>query len=477
MPGGEIQIAAYGTEDFYLTSNPQISFFKSVYKRHTNFATEFRTIQPLTNTLLNFDSEVTITFEIGRSGDLMKDIYFVFTLPDIYSNGTDKFKWIKRLGEYIIKEVEFKIDNLSFKQTSEWLHIWNELNLEKDKVDGYNKMIGNINELYDPSSANPAGSYISGNIGAKTPSIRGRKIYVPLRFWFNLSYSSALPLVALQHTTKPIINITLRSIKELYTVISSTNYIQPNDTYKIGKYLNPTDATIGTLDINSSLEVNYISLANDERKRFALADEHQYLIQDVLIEKEKIDNTNTNFNINCKNLNHPTLFLSWMFRRTDLEDVNDWANFTNWCNEDTDPIYQLDNPYSTDDLVLSVDNNSLKNKNIMLDARLQLNNMDRFSAKDFSMFNLINNYQHNNKIPKDGIYVYSFSLHNKEDQPSGTCNMSNFEKKHLYFTLTDKMQKNYQDTSSSYQYNFMLYQCYYNILHIQGGVIDLKYAR
>ncbi len=40
MGGGLMQLVAYGAQDIYLTGNPQITFFKVVYRRHTNFAVE-----------------------------------------------------------------------------------------------------------------------------------------------------------------------------------------------------------------------------------------------------------------------------------------------------------------------------------------------------------------------------------------------------------------------------------------------------
>ena len=105
MPGGIIQLAVYGAQDYYLTSNPQISFFKSVYRRHTNFSMEMINILPSLENRLNENNETTIEFTISRSGDLVKDMYFVFTLPNIYSDDTKKFQWIRNIGEFIIKEI------------------------------------------------------------------------------------------------------------------------------------------------------------------------------------------------------------------------------------------------------------------------------------------------------------------------------------------------------------------------------------
>ena len=67
MPGGLLQIVAYGPQDVYLTGNPQITFFKVVYRRHTNFALE--TIRNNFAAKPNFGSLTSVTIE--RSADLI----------------------------------------------------------------------------------------------------------------------------------------------------------------------------------------------------------------------------------------------------------------------------------------------------------------------------------------------------------------------------------------------------------------------
>lgn len=475
MPGGLIQLAVYGGQDYYLTSNPQISYFKSVYRRYTNFSMEMINILPSTEKKLENASEVDITFTINRHGDLVKDIYFVFTLPDIYSNSTKKFQWIKRIGEYIIKEVSFNIGSRKIDtQYGEWLHIWNELNLDESKLAGYNRMIGNTTDLYDPETANPSGTYTASSSSA--PSIKGRKIYVPLHFWFNESFGSALPLIAMQYDAEPTINIKLRKITDLFTVIDSGDRIKPTDSYNIGTFLSQgATASVTSLDISASIEANYIFLDKEERRRFALV-EHQYLIKQIV----KVENTltpatsDTTYTEKLK-IQHPTSSLIWVIRRSDLEAVNQWSNYTNWCQENIDPIYDQGNPFSATDLVLATDFGSLKNKNIMLDAALKLNGINRFDSKDYGLFNLTNNYQHNIKIPKEGIYSYSFGLNNNGYQPSGSCNMSRYNKIELQMTLTKKTSVSYDD-SSSYNYNWMLFSHNYNVFRIQGGLGDVEFS-
>ena len=95
MPGGLMQLSAYGAQDFYLTGNPQISYFKTVYRRYTNFSMENYRINPLGNLGLTDDDITNYKFEIKRNGDLISDIYLVFNLPNIYSDNGTEFRWIK----------------------------------------------------------------------------------------------------------------------------------------------------------------------------------------------------------------------------------------------------------------------------------------------------------------------------------------------------------------------------------------------
>ena len=81
-----MQLVAYGAQDIYLTGNPMITYFKVVYRRHTNFAME--SIQQTFNGTANFGSKVTAL--ISRNGDLINGIVLEATLP----NNTANYRWI-----------------------------------------------------------------------------------------------------------------------------------------------------------------------------------------------------------------------------------------------------------------------------------------------------------------------------------------------------------------------------------------------
>ena len=143
MPGGLFQLAVYGSQDFYLTGNPQISFFKSVYRRYTNYAMESVEETLDTSTTIGMDSGTTLKFTVKRVADLVKDIYFVLNLPAIYSSDSVQFQWIKNIGTNIIDQVKISIGGTEVdKHYGEWLNIWHELNLSQDKKDEACQLLG-----------------------------------------------------------------------------------------------------------------------------------------------------------------------------------------------------------------------------------------------------------------------------------------------------------------------------------------------
>ena len=171
MPGGLMQLSAYGAQDFYLTGNPQISYFKTVYRRYTNFAMENYRINPQGNLGLTDNDTTNYRFEIKRNGDLISDMYLVFDLPSIYSDNGTQFKWIKNIGFNIINRVTIYIGgSLIDENYGEWFDIWNELTLPANKKDQFNEMIGNVPELYDPSSTHGYQTYPSASINSTIPS-------------------------------------------------------------------------------------------------------------------------------------------------------------------------------------------------------------------------------------------------------------------------------------------------------------------
>jgi hypothetical protein len=192
MTGGLMQLAAYGAQDIFLTGNPIITYFKTVYRRHTNYAME--SVSQLFNEVGDFGA--TVTSLISRQGDLLAGLYVQTTLPSITAtgSGTSLQRWTDNIGHYLIDSVSFEIGGMLVdKHYGDWLEIWSQLTIPAGQRDGYLEMIGQ-----DPR--NPLGmntglqrDLVAGEV------LTGRTIYIPLQFWFCRNIGLALPLIALQY--------------------------------------------------------------------------------------------------------------------------------------------------------------------------------------------------------------------------------------------------------------------------------------
>lgn len=489
MPSGLIQLVRYGSQDIFFTGNPQITYFKTVYRRYTNFAMDtvrqdFRNI----DTSLLVNTERKLRTKVERYGDLVHDIYFVFSLPKIKSSGDRRFKWIKYIGTNLINHVSLLIEGQTIdKNYGEWLNIWHELTLSSDKKDNYYKMIGHLPEMYQPENASGNnGIYPDSDIDNDTiPSIESRQIYVPLIFWFNRNHGLSLPLIALQYNQVEI-EIELKPLKELYTLIETdatkSDYgyrVKPDTTISAHGIENYVDdgskvkiedgvRTLQKFDINPFLLLNYIYLDEDERRRFAF-NQHEYLIEQV--------NQSTFLGLSGSHsldldLHHPIKELIWVTKRNDVDERNDWNNYSNWLNEDIPPYTPgYYNEYGPTTEITSSNYSFLKSPHILTESILYLDGFERFLEQPAEYFNWVQPYKHHKISPKTGIHIYSFALDaDKFTQPTGMMNASHFNKIQLKVTT--------QSISSdeSYKFDVNVYTIEYNILRIIGGMAGKMFA-
>jgi hypothetical protein len=225
MGGGLLNIISKGSEDIILTGNPSISFFKHVYKKHTNFGLQYFRLDYNGIRNLDYNNETEITFDVPRYADLLADSYIVLNIPDIYSQPPiynnkycPKFKWIRDLGYNMIKKISISIGGQPINEISgEYLINLRDREYGEEKREKINTMTGNTPEMYDPASKYNGvypNSFKSTNF---EPSIRGRKLYIPIDCWFGQNSHMSLPLIALQYQAVHI-RVLFRPISELYVV-------------------------------------------------------------------------------------------------------------------------------------------------------------------------------------------------------------------------------------------------------------------
>jgi hypothetical protein len=516
MGGGLLQLVAYGAQDAYITGNPHITFWKVLYKRHTNFAMEaFR---------VNFTGAPQygqrVVAVINRNADLMYKTYLEVQLPDTYSAADgDGVKWTgayeRRLGYQLLKKIEVEIGGqIIDTHYGEWLFLWENLTSGFDNSVKLDSMTG---------------GYLGGTeTSAVSCGGRPAVLYIPLQFWFCRNPGLALPLIALQYHEVRI-NVTLNPATDLVSGTAGTAGSVSTAAAKLPQLK------------DMSLYVDYVYLDVDERRRFA-QQSHEYLIdqlqfglqQTLTTASARIDLT----------LNHPVKELVWVFQDARKTD----------CGSDLTKNMGFTQPFSYDDIV---------NR-----CRLQINGQDRFDERYGDYFWKVQPYQHHSGgafwpvrgqttytsgttasatcsvvgdvltadspvtgfivegatvtgtgiAPgtiiaaygtgngKDGTYklsepaltndtglsitftnpninfaphenpinVYSFALQPEEHQPSGTCNFSRIDTTTLVFDsiATTGIAK----PTKSTPFNFRMYAVNYNIFRVMSGMGGLAYS-
>ena len=313
MGGGLMQLVAYGAQDVYLTGNPQITFWKVSYRRHTNFAME--SIEQTFNGQADFGRRVTCT--ISRNGDLCYRTYLQVTLPEINQHMANTGKagvvgdgvyarWLDFPGEQLISQVEVEIGGQRIdRQYGDWMHIWNQLTLTGEQQRGYYKMVGNTTQLTfitDPSFNDvdgPCESNAPRQVCAPRNALPETTLYVPFQFWYCRNPGLALPLIALQyHEVK--INLDIRPIDECLWAVGSLNCEKGS-----GKVTTAYNQSL----VAASLYVDYVFLDTDERRRMA-QNPHEYLIEQLQFTgDESVGSSSNKIKLN---FNHPVKELIWV---------------------------------------------------------------------------------------------------------------------------------------------------------------------
>lgn len=454
MPGGLLQLVGRGAQDQLITGNPSFTQFRSVYKRHTDFAMEsFRLY--FKTTILSFPISGTLTLrtKVERYAQLVSDCYLSITLPDIYSpvhpvtSGAIpyEFQWVRNIGYNMINHVSVLINGQEIvRHTGEWMKIYANLQFDSNKRAILDRMVGNLPELYDPANANGLINQYPNAISTSSklaqPSIPGRILQIPLHFWFCEDIGKALPLVALQYSEVEIV-VELNSAYTLFTTIdvNSTNSTygkrvapdQSSNLFQLSNFLSPpnfdatlTNPSLTTWNLNPYIEANYIFVSDEEMGYLARTD-HSFIIKQVDSKVAgKQYGPSNDLELVMRNL---CTRIIWVFQRDDIQ--NDPDNYTNWINPYRPPKSSSD-PFSSGTALPP----NVSQRDILLESSVILDTQERFATKQTEYFRDIQPYRFSSGNPIPGIYSYSFQLDNS-DQPSGSLNGSMFNKTILRNTL------------------------------------------
>ena len=536
MTGGLMNLTAAGNENIVIHGNPKKTFFKATFKKHTNFGLQRFRIDFEGNRVLNYTTPTVLDFKIPRYAEMLYDTYVCVTLPHIYSpllyKGENElgrnlipyeFRWIDELGTNMIQEVEIYAGGTTLaKYSGEYLSCVKERDFTGAKKDLWNRMTGNIPEVNDPANANgninvyPNAMYIDES--GVEPSIRSRKIYIPLDAFFCESSKMALPLVALQYQEVSI-RLTFRPTFQLYTLNNIAD-IQ-NDTcisYRIAPNPNDLDNQLWRFlqapqDVAASQELynqtrndwnsdvhligTYIFLGQEERRMMA-QNSHTILLKQVK-EYDFLGQAGSKIiEMESRDLLSGYMF---RFRRSDALLRNEWSNYTNWAYRNVQPQEltedlpllegnEIPNPNNFH-ITGSIGTYAHNQKDILSEIGILMGGVYREKMLDSGVYNYIEKYMRSTGGAKDGLYVYQFGLNSnkREYQPSGAMNVNRFAEVNLEYNTIEPpfnpmgaLVEYICDASSnpigfrkntgslnSYNFDMRVFEERYNVLVIKSG--------
>ena len=531
-----MNLTAAGNENIVIHGNPKKTFFKATFKKHTNFGLQRFRIDFEGNRVLNYTTPTVLDFKIPRYAEMLYDTYVCVTLPHIYSpllyKGENElgrnlipyeFRWIDELGTNMIQEVEIYTGGTTLaKYSGEYLSCVKERDFTGAKKDLWNRMTGNIPEVNDPANANgninvyPNAMYIDES--GVEPSIRSRKIYIPLDAFFCESSKMALPLVALQYQEVSI-RLTFRPTFQLYTI---NNIADINDdtciSYRIAPNPNDLDNQLWRFlqapqDVAASQELynqtrndwnsdvhligTYIFLGQEERRMMA-QNSHTILLKQVK-EYDFLGQAGSKIiEMESRDLLSGYMF---RFRRSDALLRNEWSNYTNWAYRNVQPQEltedlpllegnEIPNPNNFH-ITGSIGTYAHNQKDILSEIGILMGGVYREKMLDSGVYNYIEKYMRSTGGAKDGLYVYQFGLNSnkREYQPSGAMNVNRFAEVNLEYNTIEPpfnpmgaLVEYICDASSnpigfrkntgslnSYNFDMRVFEERYNVLVIKSG--------
>ena len=512
--GGLLTLVAYGQQNVLLSGNPQFTYFYKVFRRYSHFSMENVGTPMDGPTELQYDQNIKLRLKIQRIGDLVSDMYFSFRIPDIYSkyitpnpsyNSQYEFEWTRYLGAAIINNVGFYVGGTRI-QEFDGTYIMSRalLDYDKDKLQKWKNLVGDVAELTDPTNGLYAGGLL--NQGYPTviqdttattqfnrPSIFGRYIHVPLPFWFTENTSQSLPLVGLQYHECEV-QITLNPINTLYSILDASgfrvtpgyfmNSDQSSINTNIPSYGNLPDISGVTMNnflvdigytkpsfnswpLDAQIQTTYIYLTDDDRKVIA-SSPLSYLYQEVQVFPFSGLYNRQILDVECHN---PVSRLSFITRRSDSMYRNDFGNLTNWYNYPNTPFNPtpattnyFKNSFSSGLLIPQGQLETLRSIRVLADGN------EIQQEKPIDYFTRITPFRYLTGDSDDLIPVYNFALHSPSIQPSGSINSSrirNFQVEVDVYPLPP---------NTTYTYDLNIYIESYNFFEVVGGMGGKKFS-
>ena len=425
--------AAKGAQDIILTYNPSKTFWKSCYRKHTNFQRE-----PIE---LTFQGAVDwgrrLQVNVTRNGDMISRGFLVVDISALVDNRTDAdtdpngknvVYWTNALGFAMLECIELQIGGYTFDtQYGEWLMIHEELDTPAGKELG--SAIGDFQNITD----------------LVVWSRQTNVMYIPLKFWYMLYRDYSLPLIAIQyHEVK--LNFKLRPQADLI-VVSAQDPSNPNGPAiivpinSLASEYRPSGGTIN----DAFLLHEYVYLDNRERYLFASHDQ-TYLMHEVQFTGSDQKGETRDFHQYILRFNHPIKMFAVLIQRDEVvegETGNGRKEYFNYS--------ALDVPGGADPLVRMT---------------LSLNAQNIMKPRGPHWWRIIEARYSYNKVPTRYIYPMSFALKPFDKNPSGSINFSRIDERTL---LMDTLTGMGSGLTRVYAWSI-------NKIKISGGMVGKQFA-
>uniref|UniRef100_A0A6C0CAH1 Major capsid protein N-terminal domain-containing protein n=1 Tax=viral metagenome TaxID=1070528 RepID=A0A6C0CAH1_9ZZZZ len=444
MPLGTFQLIFVGAQNIYTTENPEITLFRTVYKRHTNFAID--AVEEFFTSKIGFGQ--TVRCKLSKNGDLLSKLGLSLKLSNpnrrkpecenicdanpfknkcschrcLLNDPCDDvtYGWVNAIGHVVIDYIELYVgESLVDRHYGEWLEIWTELSQTAEKRLGYYEMIGKKDPL----------SYTVDSFTGEMD------VFIPFSFWFCRNIGLALPVLSLIYHDVDIV-IRFRPLEQCWVS-------------------NKRNVPCPVVTMEGNLVAEYIYLCSEERRTF-YKQSHVYLMEQLQLN----ENNTSEFNVGRMNIQldfmHPVKEMIWFVQRKDVVGPPDGV----W---ESDCSYPKGNDHFN--FTSSTIPRRYRPAETFIAAKLQLSGVDRTIFWPASYYRLIQNYYYHTRIPTaNNIYTYSFCLAPEDHQPTGECNMSMVDNARLCIKLGNR------DKCNQYGVRIKIYAINYNVFFITGGM-------
>lgn len=443
----KIQLISPGLEDVYLTGNPDVTYFKQIYKRHTRFGTQ--TLTNVFNNSVKFGGDNECRIE--RMGDLVTGMYLVVTMPslkwdDAPGGPATVYGWQDSIGNALIEWMDLKIGGQTIQRINgDLMEVHGQLFMDDSVQRGLKSSIGKVFPLGRGVTATPLGS--NGDF----------RLIIPLPFYFHMKPSLAIPLCAITRQDVTL-DVRFRDVMDLLYPINENarNWAVKGNPNNVAftnfvESLQPKNATILT---------DYVYITEEEVNIFKNRTIDYIITQNQRVNVEPVPDVSGTVQIEGKFVNPVKEFFVLVRRNSSFKlGVPDFPFSDGTAYTNAQSIFYLKNDDNTGS---NPPNHHLRT----MEVRLNNAPIVDSDVADKLFLGSIQPMNRHSRVSDYGlIYVYSFSIDPESEYPTGQINMSRIANQTFIFDLF----------GCSFTRRIDLYAKSFNVLRVQNGLVGILY--